>query len=87
MLVLIFLRKKRVIAFQETRNETSIEKINSNISKIIGADFTAYNDTTALAEAIGIPEDQLCFTCSTGDYSSLGIKPIFRTRKEMKGEE
>ena len=82
-----FPSQEELIAFQETRNETSIEKISSNISKIIGADFTAYNDTTALAEAIGIPEDQLCFTCSTGDYSSLGIKPIFRTRKEMKGEE
>jgi len=28
----------------------------------------------------------MCFTCTTGDYSSLGIKPIFKTRKEMKGD-
>jgi amidophosphoribosyltransferase len=82
-----FPSQEELIAYQETKNENTIEKIGSNISKIIGADFTGYNDTSSLAQAIGIPEDQLCFTCSTGDYSSLGIKPIFRTRKQMKGEE
>ena len=82
-----FPSQEELIAYQETRNETSIEKIGSNISKIIGADFTGYNDTSTLAEAIGISEDQLCFTCSTGDYTSLGITPIFKTRKEMKGED
>lgn len=82
-----FPSQEELIAYQETRNESSIEKIGSNISKIIGADFTGYNDTSTLAKAIGISEDQLCFTCSTGDYTSLGITPIFKTRKEMKGED
>jgi amidophosphoribosyltransferase len=60
--------------------------LNEKISKLIGADKVFYNDTKNLAKAIGIPEEELCFTCSTGNYSSLGITPKFRTRKEVKGE-
>ena len=62
--------------------EEIIEKVRSDI----GADFLGYNDAENLAAAIGIPKDILCFTCSTGNYDSLGIKPEFRTREEMKGE-
>ena len=62
--------------------EEIIEKVRSDI----GADFLGYNDDENLAAAIGIPKDSLCFTCSTGNYDSLGIKPEFRTREEMKGE-
>ncbi|KAG2473266.1 MAG: Amidophosphoribosyltransferase [Nitrosopumilales archaeon] len=62
--------------------ETIIEKVRSDI----GADFLGYNDAENLANAIGIPKDSLCFTCSTGNYDSLGIKPEFKTREEMKGE-
>lgn len=62
--------------------EEIIEKVRSDI----GADFLGYNDAENLAAAIGIPKDILCFTCSTGNYDSLGIKPEFRSREEMKGE-
>ncbi len=62
--------------------EEIIEKVRSDI----GADFLGYNDAENLAAAIGMPKDILCFTCSTGNYDSLGIKPEFRTREEMKGE-
>jgi amidophosphoribosyltransferase len=60
--------------------------IGSKIANIIGADSVVFNDTENLAEAIGIPESELCFTCSTGDYSSLGVRPIFKSRIDMKGE-
>jgi amidophosphoribosyltransferase len=63
-------------------DEEIIEKIRNDI----GADFLGYNDAQNLANAIGIPLDSLCFTCTTGDYSTLGIKPTFKTRQEMKGE-
>ncbi|MGQ0771881.1 MAG: amidophosphoribosyltransferase [Nitrososphaerota archaeon] len=59
-----------------------VEKIRSDI----GADFLGYNDAQNLANAVGIPHDSLCFTCTTGDYGTLGIKPTFKTREEMKGE-
>jgi amidophosphoribosyltransferase len=66
-------------------HEKSEVNIASKISQSIGADFVGYNDTSNLSKAIGLPEEELCFTCSTGDYSPLGIKPIFKSREEMKG--
>jgi amidophosphoribosyltransferase len=60
--------------------------IGSKIANIIGADSVVFNDTENLAEAIGIPKSELCFTCSTGDYSSLGVRPIFKSRIDMKGQ-
>ena len=55
-------------------DEQIIEKVRNDI----GADFLGYNDPENLALAIGIPLDSMCFTCATGNYSSLGIKPTFR---------
>ena len=63
-------------------NEQIIEKVRHDI----GADFLGYNDPENLSRAVGISTNSMCFTCTTGDYSSLGIKPVFKTRKEMKGE-
>jgi amidophosphoribosyltransferase len=82
-----FPSQEELLAFKHTNNSMSGIRAGINISKIIGADYVAYNNTTNLAKAIGIPKEELCFTCSTGDYSALGIKPIFRSRKEMKGED
>jgi amidophosphoribosyltransferase len=69
-------------ANQSGNDEEIIEKIRNDI----GADFLGYNDAQNLANAVGIPLDSMCFTCTTGDYSTLGIKPTFKTREEMKGE-
>ena len=59
-----------------------VEKVRLDI----GADFLGYNDSENLAKAIGLPHDSMCFTCNSGNYESLGIKPDFKTRIEMKGE-
>lgn len=69
-------------ATQSGTDQELIEKIKNDI----GADFLGYNDAQNLANAVGIPMDSLCFTCTTGDYTTLGIKPTFKTRQEMKGE-
>jgi len=66
--------------------EVSIKEITEKVRSDIGADFLGYNDSENLANAIGIPHDSMCFTCTTGNYESLGIKPSFKTRLEMKGE-
>ncbi len=67
----------------ENMSEDSIiEKVRSDI----GADFLGYNDAENLANAVGLPKDSMFFTCSSGNYESLGIKPKFKTRIEMKGE-
>lgn len=80
-----FPSQDELLAYREAMNEKSEVNIASKISQRIGADFVGYNDTSNLAKAIGLPETELCFTCSTGDYSPLGIKPIFKSREEMKG--
>jgi len=59
-----------------------IEKVRHDI----GADFLGYNDPENLANAVGIPVDSMCFTCTSGNYDMLGIKPSFKSRQEMKGE-
>jgi len=60
-----------------------IEKVRNDI----GADFLGYNDPENLSRAIGIPIDSMCFTCVTGDYSSLGIKPVFKTKIEAENSK
>ena len=66
--------------------DLSEDAITEKVRSDIGADFLGYNDSENLAKAVGIPKDSMCFTCSTGNYESLGIKPEFKTRIEMKGE-
>lgn len=62
------------------------KELTEKVRRDIGADFLGYNDSENLAKAVGIPRESMCFTCFTGDYTSLGIKPMFKTRIEMKGE-
>ncbi len=66
--------------------ELSIKELTEKVRQDIGADFLGYNDSENLANAVGIPHNSMCFTCFTGDYTTLGIKPAFKTRIEMKGE-
>ncbi len=79
-----FPSRKELLAFQYGENETSNKKIGENISKIIGADEIIYNDTENLALGIGLKENELCFSCSTGDYSTLDLKPNFKTKFQIK---
>ena len=56
------------------------------VRRIIGADFLGYNDAQNLADAIGIPRESLCFTCHTGDYRTLGIRPRFDGRAQVRAD-
>ena len=82
-----FPSQKELLAYQQSNGDISKTDLEVKVARVIGADFVAYNNTSNLADAIGLPKEELCFTCTTGDYSSLGLKPIFKTREEMKGEE
>ena len=68
-------------------NDYSDEQIVEKVRSDIGADFLGYNDPENLPRAIGIPVDSMCFTCATGDYSSLGIKPVFKTKLEVENSK
>ncbi len=81
-----FPSQDELVTFFEDGKEYSEEKMIEKVRQIIGADFLGYNDAKNLAEAVGVDSNSMCFTCSTGDYSSLGIKPIFKSRAEIKGE-
>ncbi len=79
-----FPSREELLAFRLGEKEASNDKIGQNIAMKIGADKIIYNDTKNLALGIGLREDELCFSCSTGDYSTLGIKPNFNTKFQIK---
>jgi amidophosphoribosyltransferase len=81
-----FPSQEELVAYQHGATENSNTTIATRVSQVIGADYVAYNDTANLAKAIGMPEEELCFTCSTGSYAPLGITPEFKSRIQMKGE-
>ncbi len=82
-----FPSQQELLAFHHMDDEAQPNGVAaSSIANSIGADFVAYNDTYNLAEAIGISENDLCFSCSNGNYSPLGIKPLFKSREQVKGE-
>lgn len=81
-----FPSQDELVAYQHSATEDSNATIGTRVSQVIGADHVAYNDTANLAKAIGISEEELCFTCSTGNYAPLGIRPTFKSRIQMKGE-
>ena len=80
-----FPSQEELATFSDNKDYSG-EQIIEKVRHDIGADFLGYNDPENLSRAIGISTNSMCFTCTTGDYSSLGIKPVFKTRKEMKGE-
>ena len=81
-----FPSQDELVTFFGDGKEYNDKEMTEKVRQVIGADFLGYNDEKNLAEAIGIDENSMCFTCSTGNYSALGIKPIFKTRAEIKGE-
>lgn len=80
-----FPSQEELLAYRVTNGDEK-ENIGELVAKSIDADFVGYNDIDNLADAIGLPKEELCFTCSTGNYTNLGIKPLFKTRAQMKGE-
>ncbi len=80
-----FPSQDELATFSDNKDMNEIE-LTEMVRKSIGADFLGYNDAENLAAAVGIPKDSMCFTCSSGNYDSLGITPEFKTRLEMKGE-
>lgn len=80
-----FPSQEELLAYRVTDGNENGD-VSELVAKSIGADFVGYNDIDNLAAAIGLPREELCFTCSTGNYQSLGIKPLFKTRAQVKGE-
>lgn len=81
-----FPSQDELVTFFDDGKEYSEEAMTEKVRQTIGADFLGYNDAKNLANAVGMNTESMCFTCSTGDYSPLGIKPVFKSRAEIKGE-
>ena len=81
-----FPSQEELVTFFDNSDRYSEEAMIEKVRQVIGADFLGYNDKKNLTDAIGIDTNSMCFTCSTGDYSPLGVKPVFKSRAEIKGE-
>lgn len=76
--------RQELLAHQVARGEKDNSRTAEKVAKAIGVDEFYYNDVQGLSEAIGLPEDSLCFACVTGDYSKLGIRPPLLAQEEVK---
>ncbi|MBI1828411.1 MAG: amidophosphoribosyltransferase [Thaumarchaeota archaeon] len=81
-----FPSQEELVTFFDNSDDYSEDEMIEKVRQVVGADFLGYNDAKNLADAIGIDANSMCFTCSSGDYSPLGIKPVFKSRAEIKGE-
>ena len=79
-----FPTQKELVAYRSDINSESIEEVNHRVAEIIQADFVGYNDVNGLCKGIGLPKNELCLSCITGDYSCLKNKPDLDNRKLQK---
>lgn len=56
-----------------SRDPKNAHDVVEMVRRDIGADFLGYNDAENLARAVGVPHDSMCFTCHTGDYTTLNV--------------
>ena len=80
-----FPSQEELATFTNGKTMTS-DEITEMVRQSIGVDFLGYNDAENLANAVGIPKDSMCFTCSSGNYDSLGIKPDFTKHEQVKAK-
>ncbi|MCS7120771.1 MAG: amidophosphoribosyltransferase [Nitrososphaerota archaeon] len=80
-----FPSQEELLAYRLRGTCMSLEEINRTVAEHIGASFVGYNNVEGLSKGIGLPKDELCLACITGDYSCLKRKPKFKTREEMRG--
>src|SRR5207245_8128379 len=73
-----FPSQDELVTFMGDGREYTEAEVTERVRQIIGADFLGYNDAKNLAEAVGMDVNSMCFTCSSGNYSTLGIKPTFK---------
>jgi amidophosphoribosyltransferase len=70
-----FPSRDELLAHRVAQGEEAPEKTAEKVAVAVGVDEFCYNDIEGLSEAIGLPADSLCFSCITGDYSKLGVRP------------
>ena len=79
-----FPTQEELLAYRVCGTAHNLDEINRKVGKEIGVNFLGYDDVEGLSKGIGIPKDQLCLSCTMGDYGCLKHRPRFRTREETK---
>ncbi len=79
-----FPTREELLANRVDGDTLSIPELNKKVGNEIGVDGLGYNDLDGLTKGIGLREDEMCFSCVTGNYLGLKKNPIIRTREEMK---
>ncbi|MEM3174408.1 MAG: amidophosphoribosyltransferase, partial [Candidatus Bathyarchaeia archaeon] len=79
-----FPSQEELLVYRLCGTGMNVDEINRKVAEYIGASFVGYNDLEGLSRGIGLPKNQLCLACVTGDYNCLKRKPRFKTRDEMK---
>lgn len=67
-----FPTQRELIVHRVCPGAQDLEAINRAVASALGIDFVGYNDVEHLARGIGLPADELCLSCITGDYACLG---------------
>jgi len=79
-----FPTQEELLAYRICKDTRDLDEINRRVGEQIGVSFLGYDNVETLSKGIGLPDRQLCLSCTTGDYSCLKRQPRFRTREEMK---
>jgi len=66
-----FPTREELLAHRVADDEAGPEELAAKVGSALDAEEFYYNDVAGMAEAIGIPENNLCFACVDGDYSKL----------------
>ena len=64
-------------------NKYSEEELNKKIAEEIGADSVSFMNINGLIESMGIPENELCLACLTGDYPTLAGQKLSEESKKI----
>ena len=79
-----FPSRGELLAHRVAQGEEVPARTAEKVARAIGVDEFYYNDIEGLSEAIGLAADSLCFSCVTGDYSKLGVRPPLISQEEVK---
>jgi len=79
-----FPTQNELLAYKVLSGSQDFKLVAKTISKKLHVDEIIFNDLNGLSQGIGIPLDNLCTACITGDYSALKYKPNFKSKRERK---
>jgi len=79
-----FPTQEELLVYRVCGTTANLDEINRKVGEELEVKSLGYNDIDGLSKGIGLPKNELCMACATGDYSCLKYKPKFRTREEMR---